>query len=177
MRFTEGQVAKILALAIEATQRNADGSSTRDPEETLKLSIDKVKPITKVWFWLGGVVTFSLLPMFWGYLSGSGDTGFYSIFGKGDLFLLSTVLLAAGLTEIALIVKAIDNKGLLGTLILGALLLVVVDVARYSTVAQEASNPAHMEALPHSIAWASLIMYLLAALHSTTCVYLGAKTE
>ncbi|MFE5030278.1 hypothetical protein [Streptomyces sp. NPDC056683] len=168
---------KILAAVVSELHRGTQNGNEKG-NETVSLSIEKVSPRTKVLAWTFGVALFGLLPIFWGYLSGSEEDSFWSLFGKGDLYMLAVVLLVGGLTEICLIFKSIDSRGLLATLVLGGLLLVVTDSARYGTATHKlAALAGDAEKMPHSVTWLSWVAYLLAALHSSTCVYLGAKAE
>lgn len=149
-------------------------------KKVVLLEVEPISPLKRVSLWLGGVVVGSLIPFFWGFISGAHGEGnwFYTAFGRGDLFLLSIVLIVAGFIEIAPRIRFIGTDMTLTLLILGAVPLIMVGIARYGTAEEKLSKDGlRAEDMPHSVSWISLGLYLFAALHSTVCVYKGAKSE
>jgi hypothetical protein len=135
---------------------------------------ERVTPWKHVVVWLVGVVTASLIPLLWTYLSNtprSNSPSFYQILAKGDLFLISVVVLIAGITEIILLIKRIRQDLTVALLIIGGFLFVIIDAARYAGASTLTGNTANV---PHSIAYWSLAAFAVSAIHSSVCVWLAA---
>lgn len=91
--------------------------------------------------------------------------------GKGDLYLISIVVLIAGVTEIALLLRKIRQDMTMALLIIGGFLFILFDAARYAG----ASSLAEASQLsPHSVTYWSLAAFAISAIHSSICVGLAA---
>ncbi len=135
--------------------------------------VKQIKRWKRVVIWIIGVVLASLIPFAWASQSSKpGDRGpsMYILLGSGDLYLVSVIVLIAGLTEIVLLMRQLDEFTV-ALLVLAAIFFVIIDAARYagaSAITTNANSP------PHSIAYLSLVAFGLAAAHSSICVSLAA---
>lgn len=138
------------------------------------VEVERIKPWKHVVVWLVGVVIASLIPFLWVFASANPkgpSPGTYQLLGKGDLYLISVVVLIAGVTEIALLLSKIQRDMTMALLIIGGFLFILFDAARYAGASSlvETSQP-----FPHSVAYWSLAAFAISATHSSICVGLAA---
>lgn len=134
----------------------------------------EARPWQHVLVWLVGVVLASLMPILWATQSSSPEAvtpSVYKLLGSGDLYLISVVVIIAGLTEIALLFRRINQVLTVALLVLAAILVVLIDAARYAGASSVAANAG---APPHSVTYWSLVAFGFSALHSSICVNLAA---
>jgi hypothetical protein len=142
------------------------GGAARDTKEA--------RPWQHVLVWLVGVVLASLMPILWATQSTSPEAvtpSIYTLLGSGDLYLISVVVIIAGLTEIVLVLRRINQVLTVALLVLAAILVVLIDAARYAGASSVTTNSGIP---PHSITYWSLVAFGFSALHSSICVNLAA---
>jgi hypothetical protein len=133
---------------------------------------EQVKPWKHVTIWLIGVVIASLAPLLWAYVSPkSAPPSIYQVLGKGDLFLISVVLLIAGITEIILLTKRISQDFTVALLIIGGFLIAIFDAAKYAGASAASAGPA---APPNSVTYWAIAAFVVSTIHSSVCVWLAA---
>ena len=145
----------------------------------LSSSTRKAGPWKHVAVWFVGVLAAALVPFGWVYESVSPDKSnpsLYKLLGSGDLYLVSVIVIFAGLTEIALLFRKLGEKNDLNValLVLGGIFAVLVCAARYAG-ASTAADAGH--SAPNSVAYWSLLAFAFAAVHSSICVILAAGAE
>jgi energy-converting hydrogenase Eha subunit C len=161
--LTSSQVKEIL--------QSATASRTAGANEDIHF--EHVQPWKHVTVWLVGVVIASLTPLLWTYISSSPrntSPNIYQILGKGDLYLISVVVLIAGITEIILLTKRIRQDLTVALLIIGGFLFVIVDAAKYAGASEFIGG----SIAPHSVAYWSIAAFAVSAIHSSVCVWLAA---
>lgn len=142
-------------------------------------STQKAKPWKRVAVWFVGVVLAALIPFVWVYqITAPADSNpsIYKLLGSGDLYLVSVIVIFAGLTEIALLFRRLGEKHDLNValLVLGGIFAVLICAARYAG-ASTAADAGH--SAPNSVAYWSLLAFAFAAAHSSLCVILAAGAE
>ena len=170
--------------------RSAGKRTARSRSDAQKLpavtAADKLPPSTReagpwkrVAVWFVGVISAALIPFVWVYESTSpseSDPSIYRMLGSGDIYLISVIVIFAGLTEIALLFRKLSEKNDLNValLVLGGIFAVLVCAARYAgaSTAVDAGRSA-----PNSVAYWSLLAFAFAAVHSSFCVILAAGAE
>lgn len=138
------------------------------------VDVEQVEPWKHVVVWLVGVVIASLIPFLWVFGSANPRNpapGAYQLLGTGDLYLISIVVLIAGVTEIALLLRKIRQDMTMALLIIGGFLFILFDAARY---AGASSLVGALQPSPHSVTYWSLVAFVLSAIHSSICVGLAA---
>lgn len=122
----------------------------------------------------------ALLPLMWTYFSampGSPEPSIWQLFGNGDVYIISVVLMMAGLTEIVLLLDRIAKLSAIG-LVLGGVILAMLNAAKYAGVMELMANSHETAAMvPHSVTLWSISLFVLAVFHSTVCVRLAAGAE
>ena len=96
--------------------------------------VKQIKRWKRVVIWIIGVVLASLIPFAWASQSSKPDVGgpsIYKLLGSGDLYLVSVIVLIAGLTEIVLLLRLLDEFTV-ALLVLAAIFFVIIDAARYA---------------------------------------------
>jgi hypothetical protein len=178
-------------LRIEDDNSKLPAERIKSKAEPKTKDIDKLKPKdspgdrkTNPWkhviVWFVGVIVAALLPFIWASQSGKpgeGSPSIYKIFGAGDLYLISVIVLIAGLTEIALLFRRIRHDVTLALLVLSAFLFAFLFTARYAGASSIADAASNSWSPPHSIAYLSLAAFVISALHSSICVLLAAGVE
>ena len=94
----------------------------------------EIKRWKRVVIWILGVVVASLIPFAWASQSSKPNVGgpsVYQLLGSGDLYLVSVIVLIAGLTEIVLLMRQLDEFTV-ALLVLAAIFFVIIDAARYA---------------------------------------------
>ncbi len=143
------------------------------PAPGLAISIEQIKPWKHIVVWVAGVIIASLIPFIWIYADptpGRGAPNIYEVLGRGDLYLIAIIVLIAGVTEIALILRHMKKDLTVALLLIGGFLLVLVDAARYANASSIPINTVPS----HSVLYWSLGAFLLSATHSSICVGLAA---
>lgn len=133
-----------------------------------------INPWKHVVVWSVGVVFASLIPIGWAYESSNPSAytpSIYRLLASGELYLVSIVVLIAGITEIALLLRQIEQSLLVALLVLSAIIIVTIDAARY---AGASALPVNILSPPHSTTYVSGALFVFSALHSSTCVRLAA---
>ena len=133
----------------------------------------KIDPWKCVLVWFIGVVFASLMPFLRRYASskpGSNGPSVYQMLGAGELYIIAIVVLIAGVTEIVLLLRRIQQALTVALLILGAILFSILDAARYTGASELSPNAQPI----HSVAFWSLGAFAVSALHSSICVGLAA---
>jgi hypothetical protein len=138
------------------------------------VDVERIEPWKHVVVWLVGVVIASLIPFLWIFGSANPKNpspGAYQLLGKGDLYLISVVVLIAGVTEIALLLRKIQHDMTMALLIIGGFLFIMFDAARY---AGASSLVGTLQPSPPSVTYWSLAAFAISAIHSSICVGLAA---
>lgn len=157
------------------TKKVAD--QTKPVSDAPQVTVETVQPWKHITVWAFGVIIASLLPFVWIYTSsrpGVDPPSIFRLLGNGDLFLVAIIVLIAGVTEIALLFRRIEQDLTVALLIIGGFLFVLVDAARYAGASQLSVNVA---ADIHSITYWSLAAFIVSALHSSICVGLAAGSR
>lgn len=141
----------------------------------------RATPKQRVIIWITGAVIAALLPLAAIGVSEAVNhrpSGFYEMTAKGDLLVISAVLMIAGLAELVLLFwRMPDGKELHVALIpLGIVLYLAGDAFWYGLVSSRAptsGEPAGNAAL----AYGSTVMFFVAALITSYCVWLAGSGE
>jgi hypothetical protein len=115
-------------------------------------------------------ITDTLLVALFSRKPGGSSPGIYQVLSTGELYIVSIVVLIAGITEIVLLLRRIMQDLTVALLILAGIIFVVLAAARYTGVSELAATASH----PHSIAFWSVGAFLISAIHSSICVGLAA---
>jgi hypothetical protein len=138
--------------------------------------VEPPKPWKHVLVWIVGVVLASLAPFLWLYLANkpnSNPPSIYQMLDAGELYIIAIVVLIAGVTEIALLLRQIRQGLTVAMLMIGGLIFILVDAARYAGASELTANT-H---IPHSVAFWSAGAFIVSAVHSSICVWLAAGTR
>lgn len=138
------------------------------------------KPRDKVIMWIIGTVLGGVLPLFFTWLSHTehGSFTFTELLSKGDLVVVSIVIMIAGLAELVLVRRRIEASKDLTTAILELACAVFIGAASYwygGLLSDELSKIEGTSA--GSIMGWSLAIYGAGALLSSRCVWLAAEAE
>lgn len=141
----------------------------------------RATPKQRVIIWLTGSVIAALLPLAAIAVSAAADKepyGFYEITAKGDLLVISAVLMIAGLAELVLLFwRMPDGKELHVALMpLGIVLYLAGDAFWYGIVSSRlpiSSDPTGSPVL----AYGSTAIFIIAAVVSSYCVWLAGTGE
>jgi hypothetical protein len=158
--------------------REPDITEPSKAEAVSTPTLTEVKPWMHVLVWFVGTILAALIPFAWTAASNNpSDPGpsIYTVLGAGDLYLVSIIILIAGLTEIVLLLRQIKQPLIVALLVLSAPILIVLYAAWYAGASSVAA--ASHAAPPHSVAYLSLTAFALAAVHSSLCVLLAAVAE
>lgn len=158
---------------VSSAGHSATVGTTGHAEQVSNAQLEPVNPWKHIGVWFLGVVVGSLAPLLWNYISSNKapGPGIYQVFGKGDLYLISVVLLLAGITEIILLIKRIEQDFTVALLIVGGILIVIFDIGKYSNASTLYGN---VSAPPNSVTYWSLAAYIVSTIHSSICVWLAA---
>lgn len=140
------------------------------------ITVKKAETWKHVAVWFVGVILASLLPIIWAAQSAqpaSPAPSINELLGRGDLYLISVILLIAGITEIILSLRLIPQTLVVAMLILGGFLLVTVDAARYAGASSVPETGSTAASVTH---W-SLALFVISVVHSSICVGLEATVK
>jgi hypothetical protein len=147
----------------------------RDDGPTV-ITVNKPEPWMHITVWFVGVILASLVPIIWAEQSAQPANpapNINEILGHGDLYLISVILLIAGITEIILSLRLIPQTLVVAMLILGGFLLVTVDAARYAGASSVSETGSTAASVTH---W-SLALFVISVVHSSICVGLEATVK
>lgn len=145
-------------------------------EQTVAAHVQVVEhagPWKHVLVWFIGVIVASLMPFLWLYLSNKPNNSppsVWQMLGEGELYIIAIVVLIAGVTEIILLLRQIRQATTVALLILGAILFVIVDAAKYAGASELSPTAPPL----HSVTFWSIGAFVISALHSSICVGLAA---
>lgn len=141
----------------------------------------RATPKQRVIIWTVGAVIAAILPLIATAVSAAANkqpTGFYQVTARGDLLIISAVLMIAGLAELVLLFwRMPEGKELqLALLPLGIVLYLVGDAFWYGTVSSHLSKSEGPTG-DSALAYGSLVMFIIAAAVSSYCVWLAGAGE
>jgi hypothetical protein len=141
----------------------------------------KASPRDRVLVWLLGSVVAGVFPIVFTFFHGLDSRhtlGFYQLLGKGDLLLIAIVLSVAGVAELVLDIRKMSNEQNLwvALLLLGNTLTVVADALWFGdlsslTLEGKSGNPGA------AVTYGSIALFVIAALSSSSCVWLSARVD
>jgi hypothetical protein len=136
-----------------------------DFAEIIQFLTKKPKPSDRVWVWLAAAAFAALLPLLFTEVTASWRLGFYEITANGDLFVISAVLLIAGLGELTVFFWRPPEGGVRQVALsaLGMTILVALDCYYYGSASSNTAvsgKPAGSQL----IAYGSLAMFAAAAM-------------
>lgn len=140
--------------------------------------VSEVKPITParhVLVWFLGVVVASLLPfvpLVVHHIDARDSPGIYDLLGRGDLLVISLVFTIAGLVELGLYWKRVEQPDVPIFLMIGGILLVLGEGFWYGDISSQILGGGTVPT--HAVTYGSLGFFALSVICSLLCVRLAA---
>jgi hypothetical protein len=162
-----------------ATEGPAETARTASAKTEALPGVTRVNPWKRVVVWFLGVIIAALIPFVWVSQSsrpGDGGPNIYQLLGSGELYLVSIIVLIAGLTEIVLLFSRIKYNLTVAIIVLSAFIFAYLFTARYAG-ASSVADASLASSSSHSVTYLSLAAFAISALHSSICVLLAAGVE
>jgi hypothetical protein len=140
--------------------------------------VSEVRPITParhVLVWFLGVVVASLLPfvpLVVHHIDSRSSPGMYDLLGRGDLLVVSLVFTIAGLVELGLYWKRIEQADVPIFLMIGGILLVLGEGFWYGDITSQILSGGTVPT--HAVTYGSLGFFAFSVVCSLLCVRLAA---